>query len=85
MNRCSSRLTVLALVALAALAPAAAVPPPTVPAAVSAFEATARGVPRGGRLRVTSYRLDGETTDVDLDLQRIDVWAEGARVELQGG
>ena len=85
MERALPRLAIAALVALAALAPAAAVPPQGVPASDTAFAAAARGVPRGGRLRVTGYRLEGETADVDLDLERVDVWAANARVELRGG
>ncbi|KAL4439963.1 hypothetical protein ABPG75_002964 [Micractinium tetrahymenae] len=84
MERALPRLAVVALAALVALAPAVAVPPQAVPASSAAFGAAARGVPRGGRLRVTGYRLEGDMEDVDLELQRVEVWSDGARVELRG-
>ena len=48
------------------------------------FASTARSVGRHGRLRVPRLRLDGDGHDSELELERFDVWAPGARVEVHG-
>jgi hypothetical protein len=49
------------------------------------FAAAARSVDAGGRLTVTGYRLEGQTTDSTLELQRLEVWDPTAQIVVQPG
>lgn len=80
----------LALLALAAAARAAAPTAAAASAATASFAASARGVRRGGKLRVTNYKLEGDVTASTLELTRFEVFAPDATVRAlllhgQGG
>ena len=70
----------LALLALAAAAPAPAPTAAAASAATASFAASARGVRRGGKLRVTNYKLEGDVTASTLELTRFEVFAPDATV-----
>ena len=70
----------LALLALAAAAPAPAPTAAAASAATASFAASARGVRRGGKLRVTNYKLEGDVTASTLELTRFEVFAPEATV-----
>lgn len=70
----------LALLALAAAARAAAPTAAAASAATASFAASARGVRRGGKLRVTNYKLEGDVTASTLELTRFEVFAPDATV-----
>ena len=73
----------LALALAAAPAGVAAVPAAAAAASAAGFHAAARAVDPGGALTVTDYRLEGDAAASTLQLERVEVWAPGARVWLQ--
>ena len=67
----------LALTALPAATLAA-----TVPAGGGLLAATALATPFGGKLTITGLRLQGDTAASTLDLERAQVWRDGAQLEV---
>lgn len=57
----------------------------TVPANSPRFFEIARTVPKGGLLTVTNYRLEGDTQDSILELERYEVWHPTAKIVISKG
>lgn len=81
---CRALLLLLAALAGAATTAVLAAPPLRVPAASAAFTATARGVGKGGKLRVTGHKLEQDEPEVELELQRFEVWQPDAQIVITG-
>jgi hypothetical protein len=81
---CSTLLALAALAPLALISAVEAARFKAVPAASTQFSDLAREVDPRGRLTVTGHRLAGEAGTATLELERFEVWAADAVIEVLG-